>query len=178
MYALQKLALGAAVGTYLALGSTAILRAQAIQVGSEAQREQIVARGIEFLRTKGKDRTGCSPARRGRVCRHWRSPGRCGTASGVDDPMVAKGLKALESFVKPDGGIYAERLKNYETCVAIVAFEEANVDGRYDTILANADKYVRGLQYGPGRDTDPEIPGTAVRATAATAGPTCQTPPS
>ena len=47
----------------------------------------------------------------------------------VDDPMVAKGLKALEGFVKPDGGVYGNgRLKNYETCVAILAFTEANAD--------------------------------------------------
>ena len=69
--------------------------------------------------------------------------------------MVAKGLKALEGFVKPDGGIYGDRLKNYETCVAIVAFKLANTDGRYDELLANADKYVRELQYGPARDKDP-----------------------
>ena len=158
MYALQKLALGAAVGTYLALGSTAILRAQAIQVGSEAQREQIVARGIDFLRTKGQGPDGLFTGKAGPGVSALALTGAMRNGVGVDDPMVAKGLKALEGFVKPDGGIYAERLKNYETCVAIVAFEEANVDGRYDTILANADKYVRGLQYGPGRDTDPDNP--------------------
>ena len=41
--------------------------------------------------------------------------------------MVATGLQALEGFVKPDGGIYGNgRLKNYETCVAMVCLAEAN----------------------------------------------------
>ena len=55
--------------------------------------------------------------------------------------MVAKGLKALEGFVKPDGGVYGNgRLRNYETCVAILCFTEANADGRYDDLLANAER--------------------------------------
>ena len=81
--------------------------------------------------------------------------------------MVAKGLKALEGFVKPDGGIYGTGLsKNYETCVAIVAFDLANADGRYTKLLDNADKFVRGLQYGADGEQTSPILGTAASATA------------
>ena len=84
----------------------------------------------------------------------------------LDDPLVARGLKALEGVVKPDGGIYASpRLKNYETCVAIMCLAEANKavgDGRYDKTLKNAESFIRGLQIGVegrvGRD-DPEFGG-------------------
>ena len=126
--------------------------------GSEAQRQQIVDRAIEYLRKKGQDEDGLFSGKAGPGVTALALTGAMRNGVSVDDPMVAKGLKALESFVKPDGGIYGDRLKNYETCVAIVAFKEANGDGRYDTLLANADKYVRGLQYGPARDTDKDNP--------------------
>ena len=66
----------------------------------------------------------------------------------MDDPLVAKGLKYLEGFVQPNGGIYdpKSRIQNYETCLGVVCFSEANVKGRYDVILKNADKYLKGLQ--------------------------------
>jgi squalene-hopene/tetraprenyl-beta-curcumene cyclase len=74
--------------------------------------------------------------------------------SGVpaSDPTVAKGLAALEKFVQKDGGIYHPRTghKNYETCVALVAFKAADVGGKYDRIIANADKFLRGLQWNEG----------------------------
>ena len=62
--------------------------------------------------------------------------------------MVRKGLDYLTGFVRDDGGIYAEgsRIKNYETCVVLMAFAEANDDHRYDKIIKGADAYIRGLQ--------------------------------
>src|SRR4051794_6607511 len=38
-----------------------------------------------------------------------------------DDPVVAKALKYLEGRVKPDGGVYDQRLANYTTCLAVAA---------------------------------------------------------
>ena len=68
----------------------------------------------------------------------------------ADDPIVAKSLKYLEGVVQPDGGIYApkSRLKNYETCLGVLCFAKANRAGKYDAILKNADKFLKGLQFG------------------------------
>jgi squalene-hopene/tetraprenyl-beta-curcumene cyclase len=126
--------------------------------GSEAQREQAVERGLEFLRTHGQKEDGTFSSEAGPGITALVLTGALRNGRSVDDPMVAKGLKALEGFVQPDGGIYGDRLKNYETCVSIVAFKLANSDGRYDTLLANADKYVRGLQYDANRDQSPGDP--------------------
>jgi len=111
--------------------------------------EHVVGAAINYLRTKGQSDDGSYSAAAGpgvtalvttSVLRHGRT---------ISDPLVARGLKYLEGFVQPDGGIYPtdSRYKNYETCLAIVCFKEANADGRYDEILARADAFIKGLQW-------------------------------
>jgi len=48
-----------------------------------------------------------------------------------------------------DGGIYQKggNHQNYETCLAIVAFNEANKNHQYDKLLANAEKFVKKVQW-------------------------------
>ena len=83
------------------------------------------------------------------LLRHGRTP---------QDPVVAKALAHLEGHVKPDGGVYLEgtRYRNYESCLAIMCFAEANRDGRYDTLLANAERFVKNLQWDQGEGHGPE----------------------
>jgi hypothetical protein len=69
---------------------------------------------------------------------------RCGFRA--DDPVVARGLAYLEKSVKKDGGIYDKGLANYTTSVAIMALQEANKDGKYDSVLKNASAYLKKLQ--------------------------------
>ncbi len=71
----------------------------------------------------------------------------------ADHPVVASGLKHLETQVKPDGGVYSKGLANYTTALAVVAFKEANRGGKYDAVIANAGKFLRSLQYGEGTDS-------------------------
>ena len=67
------------------------------------------------------------------------------------DPLVARSLKYLESQAHSNGGIYAEgsNHRNYETCLAVFCFAEANRDGKgkYDELLKKADKFLKGLQW-------------------------------
>jgi len=65
-----------------------------------------------------------------------------------DDPVVKQALEAMEKSVKKDGGIHDKGLANYTTSVAVMGFVEANKDGRYDTVIKNATKFLRKLQYG------------------------------
>jgi squalene-hopene/tetraprenyl-beta-curcumene cyclase len=119
---------------------------------ASANYQKMVDRGIDYLRQPGQAEDGSFSKRVGpgvtalvttAVLRHGRT---------VRDPLVARSLEYLEDFVQEDGGIYApkSRLPNYETCLAIVCFKEANADGRYDKLLQRADAYVKGLQ----RDSD------------------------
>jgi squalene-hopene/tetraprenyl-beta-curcumene cyclase len=117
---------------------------------------RMVEKAAEYLRTKGQADDGsfskeASPAITGLVVtgllRNGRSP---------SEPLVAKGLEYLASFAQEDGGIYktGSNHQNYETCVAILAFSEANRDGRYDKLLEGAEAFVKGIQWDAGEDQD------------------------
>ena len=69
-----------------------------------------------------------------------------------EHPVVAAGLRHLQSHVRPDGGIYAPGSlhRNYETCIALMAFAEAGADGRYDAQIRQARSFLSGLQWDNG----------------------------
>jgi squalene-hopene/tetraprenyl-beta-curcumene cyclase len=111
--------------------------------------QRAVDRAIDFLRTKGQAADGSYASYAGpgatavvtaAVLRNGLSP---------NDPLVAKSLKYMEGFVQPDGGIYRSGTvyRNYETCLGILCFTEANRDGRYDRVLQNATRFLKGLQW-------------------------------
>ncbi len=110
-------------------------------------REEMIARAVEFLRTKGQGADGSYSAspRTGQAVTALVTTGllRCGSAPS--EPFVIKSLKVLEGQVQPDGSISKPKspLQNYETCIAVMCFSEANRDGRYDAIIKNADKYLK-----------------------------------
>lgn len=117
---------------------------------SDVALDEIVRRGLNYLEAQGQADDGTFSSRAGPGLTALAVTAALRNGRDVDDAMVAKGLAALENFVQADGGVYGSgRLRNYETCVAMVCFSEANADGRYDEVLANAKAFVTGLQYGP-----------------------------
>jgi squalene-hopene/tetraprenyl-beta-curcumene cyclase len=121
--------------------------------------QQIVDKAIAYLATKGQADDGSFNAAAGpavtalvatSVLRQGRSP---------DDPLVAKAIKYVEKFIQDDGGIYNAGTvnKNYETCIAMLLFTEANRNHKYDSLLAKADKYIKSNQWGATheREADP-----------------------
>jgi len=117
---------------------------------------QAVDRAIDFLRTKGQAPDGSYAGFTGpgvtavvttAILRHGRTP---------NDPLVAKSLEYLEGFIRPDGGIYQPDTLygNYETCLGVLCFTEANRDGRYAKVLADADRYLKRLQWDEGEGYD------------------------
>jgi squalene-hopene/tetraprenyl-beta-curcumene cyclase len=59
--------------------------------------------------------------------------------------------------VQPDGGIYQPGTfyRNYETSLAIVCYQAANRDGRYDALLKRADAFVKGEQWDESEGKNP-----------------------
>ncbi|MBI2824440.1 MAG: terpene cyclase/mutase family protein [Planctomycetia bacterium] len=148
----------AAVAVLLSPWSSLAARAESAAPAVDSQAlDQAVQKGIDYLRTKAQADDGSYSAANGpgitaivvtSILRNGRSP---------SDPAVAKSLKYLEGFVQADGGIYApnSRLRNYETCLGMLCFKEANRDGRYDAILKNGDKFLKGLQFSEGDGRTP-----------------------
>ncbi|MEM0926409.1 MAG: prenyltransferase/squalene oxidase repeat-containing protein [Planctomycetota bacterium] len=122
-------------------------------VETETLRKQIVAKGLDYLARSGQSDRGTFSDRVGPGVTALAITSALRNGRGIDDPTVAAGLKALEGFVKPDGGIYGSgRLKNYETCVAMVCFAEANTNGKYNDLLNRARDFVTGVQYAAAND--------------------------
>ncbi len=144
-----------------AIATAATAAAPEAQIGpSPRMHAEIVERGVGYLLVRGQAADGSFSKAMGTgptslavtaLLRHGRSP---------DDPAVAKGLEYLASCVQPDGGVYGMKgmFGNYETCAAIMCFEAANRDGRYDELLSKAEAYVRGLQWDEDRDKEKSDP--------------------
>lgn len=77
-----------------------------------------------------------------------------------DDPMVRKSIEYLLKTKKDSGGLHAEgsRHANYETCLAMMALSKINNDGKFDQVLAAAQKFVKGEQWDEGEGINPKDP--------------------
>jgi squalene-hopene/tetraprenyl-beta-curcumene cyclase len=128
-----------------------------LAVADDRTYETTVNKAIEYLRTKGQAADGSYSGETGPGITAIVTTGVLRAGRTADDPLVAKSLKYLESFVRPDGGIYAEKSthQNYETSVAMQCFAAANRDKRYDKLLTDAERYVKSIQWGASDGTEP-----------------------
>lgn len=120
--------------------------------GTLVSHRTLVDKSVEFLRIRGQAEDGSFSKQNGLGVSALVVASLLAVDVSREDAMVAKGLKYLESFQQPDGGIYAPNSKhsNYETCLAIMAFGRANRDGKYDELLKRAEAYVKKLQWDGG----------------------------
>jgi squalene-hopene/tetraprenyl-beta-curcumene cyclase len=117
--------------------------------------QQTVSRAVQFLRqAQGED--GSYSKQTGPAVTALVTTGILRSGRSVDDPLVTKSLRFLESYVQPDGSIANPQsaYKNYETCLSIVCFSEANKDGRYTKLLKKADTFVKSEQWDEGEGQD------------------------
>ena len=118
--------------------------------------EQTVGRAVAYLKTQGQSEDGSFSAVAGPGVTALVTTALLRNGLSPEDPTVVKSLRYLEGFVRADGGIYQEGTlyRNYETCLAILCFAEANRDGRYDDLLDRAEKFVKGLQWNEDESHD------------------------
>ncbi len=64
-----------------------------------------------------------------------------------NDPSITRGLAYLEQFIGPSGGLSEAAHANYATSVALMAFREANTNGKYDNFLKGSQKFLVGKQW-------------------------------
>ena len=118
------------------------------EVSSSASREQLVAKGIAYLRQaqlpNGSFSDKSGPGITGLVLSAL-------VVSGLQegDPTVDKAVVYLRSLRRDNGGIFADgsRHANYETCLALVAFSKLNVNGKYDQLIKEAREFLKKEQW-------------------------------
>ncbi|NIP87063.1 MAG: hypothetical protein GTO03_16470 [Planctomycetales bacterium] len=111
---------------------------------------QTVAKATEYLQTRGQAADGSYSAGAGPGVTAIVATGLLRTGHSVDDPLVAKSLRYLKGFVRPDGGVYAEGsgYRNYETCLAMMCFVEADRQrpGQHTELIEAAERFIKGIQ--------------------------------
>jgi squalene-hopene/tetraprenyl-beta-curcumene cyclase len=122
--------------------------------------DRVVGKAIEYL----KEHQGADGA--------WsedKSPGVTGIAlTGMlqtgkvtaKDPVAEKGLKYIESLINRKEGHIAGadpkvQLKNYVTCVNVMALQAADRDS-YKQVVGDAVKFLKNLQWDEGEGKDPK----------------------
>jgi squalene-hopene/tetraprenyl-beta-curcumene cyclase len=70
------------------------------------------------------------------------------------DPTVTRALTFLEQFVGPKGGLSEAPHANYTTAIAIMAYQEANKDGRYDRLIKGGQQFLKTMQWDETEDKD------------------------
>ncbi len=70
----------------------------------------------------------------------------------ADNEVIRKAIAYLEKNVQADGGVYQRGQANYMTCLALMTFKDLNTGGKYDKVIANATKFIKGIQ----NDSDPK----------------------
>ncbi len=117
-------------------------------VGPDAKDvKAVLDKAVAFLKTKQRADGSFAPKLGGPGITALVAAGLIRNGYSPDDPLVTKALGYLEKSVQKDGGIYDKMLANYTTSVALVALAEANKGGKYDTVIKNAAKFLKTLQY-------------------------------
>lgn len=133
--------------------------ASTVVSAAQPDTEAAVARGAAFL-AKNQEADGSFSPQTGPAVTALVATGLLRSGRTADDPVVAKALKYLETFVRDDGGIYKAESNhvNYETCITIMAFSAANADGRYTKLIKNGEAYVKSLQWDESEGKDKSAP--------------------
>jgi squalene-hopene/tetraprenyl-beta-curcumene cyclase len=150
--------LGIVLGTGFSSWSTEPLLAQqpaVVAAPAKVDRAVVVAKAVAFLKqAQAEDGTWSKQVGSGVTAIVTTALLQNGVAPS--DPVVAKSLKYLAGLAQADGGIYVAEStnKNYETCCAILCLKEANQNKQYDKLIANANQFIKKLQWDEGENAD------------------------
>jgi squalene-hopene/tetraprenyl-beta-curcumene cyclase len=123
------------------------VRAAADDGVDPAQLKEVLEKAADYLKSHQEADGSFSPKIAGPGVTAVAVAGMLRCGFGREDRVVMQGLAYLEKNIQKDGGVYNKRLANYTTSVALMAFHEANTDGKYTTILKNGSAFLRKLQY-------------------------------
>jgi squalene-hopene/tetraprenyl-beta-curcumene cyclase len=128
-------------------GAVPVWGADADSSPTATEIQAVLNKAVAYLRTRQNDDGSFSPRLGGPGISALVAAGLIRNGVSPSDPLVARTLGYLEKKVHKDGGIYDQGLANYTTSVALLAFQEANVNGKYDTVIKEAAKFLKTLQF-------------------------------
>ncbi|MFO0888804.1 MAG: prenyltransferase/squalene oxidase repeat-containing protein [Isosphaeraceae bacterium] len=112
--------------------------------------ETMTDRAVQFLRPRQDAKGGWStqkePGITALVVTSLLRTGRIPPA----DPIISRALTYLEGFIGPKGGLSEAPHANYSTSIALVAFRQANINGRYDRVIRAGQDFLRTMQWDEG----------------------------
>jgi squalene-hopene/tetraprenyl-beta-curcumene cyclase len=76
---------------------------------------------------------------------------RSGRATAAD-PAVTRALGYLERFLSPQGGLPDVAHANYATSITLLAFKEANTNGRYNRAIETGQSFLKTMQWDEGEE--------------------------
>jgi squalene-hopene/tetraprenyl-beta-curcumene cyclase len=118
--------------------------------GEQVPADQLIDHALAFLRPRQDAKGGWSTQREpGITALVVTAILRSGRVT-PGDPMVTKALKYLEGFIGPKGGLSEAPHANYTTSIALVAFQQANVNGRYDRVIKAGQDFLKSMQWDEG----------------------------
>ena len=134
-----------------ALGLLACVGRRALVGAAEAPSvAEMTERAVAFLRSrqdaKGGWSTGREPGITAIVVTALLRSKRVTPA----DPAAVRALAYLEGFIGPNGGLSEAVHANYTTAIALMAFHEANVNGRYDRAIKAGQEFLTVKQWDEG----------------------------
>ena len=108
---------------------------------------KLTERGIAFLRPRQDAKGGWSTQREpGITALVVTALLRSGQVA-PGEPAVTKALAYLEGFIGPKGGLSEAPHANYSTSIALLAFREANTNGRYDRTIKAGQDFLKTMQW-------------------------------
>jgi squalene-hopene/tetraprenyl-beta-curcumene cyclase len=130
---------------------------------SSGNTETLAERAVAFLRPRQDAKGGWSTQREpGVTALVVTALLRSGHVPPAD-PAVTKALAYLEGFIGPKGGLSEAPHANYSTSIAILAFQQANKNGRYDHVIKAGQQFLKTMQWdeGEGKSRDDAFYGGA-----------------
>ena len=107
----------------------------------------LIDRGVKFLRSRQDAKGGWSTQREpGITALVVTALLRSGQVP-PGDPMATRAFKYLEGFIGAKGGLSEAPHANYSTSIALVAFQQANVNGRYDRVIKAGQDFLKSMQW-------------------------------
>jgi len=117
-------------------------------LGARGQEEAITARAVDFLKGRqGEDGGGSTAKEPGITALVVTALLRSGRVS-PNEPVVKKAFAYLEKFLdRENGGLPSAAHANYTTCIALLAYREANKDGLYNEQIAKGQAFLKKRQW-------------------------------